>query len=383
MDEELELTPQQREVVNYRAEGDLLVKGIPGSGKTLAIVQRAAVLARLKELWGPDPEIPRVRVFTYNHMLLEWIRYLAGKLGEDAPEMTTFHSWARSSMRAMGVRYTTGDYDDDGAELLEALESGHTFPKKSLAYHVLVDEGQDLAPDALRVIKLSAQRSFTIAADKAQNIYPTGFTWKALGIKVQGRSKSLSPSFRGTRQLATLAADVIRHDPAVDAEEWIGQEDGRGDGPMPELFLYRSWSARDATVRQVVAEARAANARATIAILHPKVRPLYSIARQFGARILDRDSPDMVSPGVVVSTIHRAKGLEFDTVILEDANEGLIPPYRPDTGLSDRETQEQFRRIFYVALTRARRRLVILADISKPSRYIAELDSAHYVRREC
>lgn len=382
MEGELELTPKQREVVNYRPEGDLLVKGIPGSGKTLTIVQRAALLSRMDGLWNSDPEVARVRVFTYNKMLLEWINFLSGRLGEEAPEMTTFHSWARAAMRSMGVRYSPA-FDDDGAELLDAIESGKQLPAKFAAHHVLIDEGQDLSPEALQVLKKSALTSFTIAADKAQNIYPTGFTWKSLGIKVQGRSKSLNPSFRGSRQIALLAADIVRHDPAVDSEEWIKQEDGLGDGPLPEVYFYGSWPARDAVISQVIAEAKSANRRATIALLHPRARPVWGIARQFAARILDNDTPDMVSPGVLASTIHRAKGLEFDTVVLEDANEGLIPPSESDNGTSQKELEETFRRLFYVAVTRARRRLVIMCDRTKPSRFISELDPTHFVMREC
>jgi superfamily I DNA/RNA helicase len=382
LDTDLTLTPQQREVVHYRPEGDLLVKGIPGSGKTLTIVQRAAVLSRVKELWGSDPDIPQVRVFTYNRMLLEWINFLASKLGEDAPVMTTFHAWARGAMREMGIRYTP-DWDDDGEELLDAIDTGKELPKEYRAHHVLVDEGQDLSLEAIQVLKHSAVKSFTIAADKAQNIYPTKFTWKQLGIKVQGRSKSLAPSFRGTRQIAALAADIVSHDPAIDTGEWMGQVEGLGDGPLPEIYFYDTWASRDAVIRQVIAEGKAANRWATIALVHPRAKPIYGIAKAFGARVLDNDTPDMVSPGVIATTIHRTKGLEFDTVVLEDANEGMMPPGKAENGASPAELEELFRRLFYVAVTRARRRLIIMCDRTKPSRFIGELDTKHYARREC
>ena len=81
--------------------------------------------------------------------------------------------------------------------------------------------------------------------------------------------------------------------------------------------------------------------------------------------------------------MHTAKGLEFDTVILEDANEGALPPHETASGLSPAELDETFRRLFYVGVTRARRRLVIMCDAKKPSRFISEIDPKHYVLREC
>ena len=58
---------------------------------------------------------------------------------------------------------------------------------------------------------------------------------------------------------------------------------------------------------------------------------------------------------VFVSTVHKAKGLEFDTVFVFGAVEGRFPSIYANT---DDGTQEEARK-FYVALSRARRRLVI------------------------
>ena len=60
---------------------------------------------------------------------------------------------------------------------------------------------------------------------------------------------------------------------------------------------------------------------------------------------------------VQVMTIHAAKGLEFDTVFIAGADDGSIPHAR---SLADSEANlEEERRLFYVAATRARRRLFI------------------------
>jgi DNA helicase II / ATP-dependent DNA helicase PcrA len=59
---------------------------------------------------------------------------------------------------------------------------------------------------------------------------------------------------------------------------------------------------------------------------------------------------------VQLMTVHAAKGLEFDVVFITGLEEGLFPH---DNSLSDREGLEEERRLMYVAITRARRRLYL------------------------
>jgi superfamily I DNA/RNA helicase len=87
-------------------------------------------------------------------------------------------------------------------------------------------------------------------------------------------------------------------------------------------------------------------------------------------------NPDMTSPGVITSTIHNAKGLEFDTVIVKGVSDGILPWHARDGG-PQREFDELGRRLLYVAITRAKRRLVLIAG-PNPSPYIREFDPGHY-----
>ena len=63
----------------------------------------------------------------------------------------------------------------------------------------------------------------------------------------------------------------------------------------------------------------------------------------------------------VLSTIHSAKGLEYDHVILADVYDGEFPvdPYQTETPLVGETDLEEERRLFYVGMTRARKRLVL------------------------
>ncbi len=99
----------------------------------------------------------------------------------------------------------------------------------------------------------------------------------------------------------------------------------------------------------------------SVAALHPDVTTFEPWLREALSRTAGQ------GPLVLLSTIHRIKGREWDHVIIFDASRGLFP-HR----LGNDEEGE--RRVFHVALTRARAQVVALADVDAPSIFLAELD---------
>jgi DNA helicase-2/ATP-dependent DNA helicase PcrA len=96
-------------------------------------------------------------------------------------------------------------------------------------------------------------------------------------------------------------------------------------------------------------------------------------------------SPRGVSLGAVtLMTVHAAKGLEFGTVFVSGMEEGLFP--HSDIGGDRNRDEEEERRLFYVAMTRAKERLFLtLARVRKiygsdtyaePSSFLADIDSS-------
>jgi len=92
---------------------------------------------------------------------------------------------------------------------------------------------------------------------------------------------------------------------------------------------------------------------------------------------LDRDIPLNVFSGriegtgrVTLSTLHSAKGREFDAVIMFGLNEGDIPNWRDKK--SDRALREA-RRLFYVGVTRPRKELCLIFQENNYSPWVAEL----------
>ncbi len=87
--------------------------------------------------------------------------------------------------------------------------------------------------------------------------------------------------------------------------------------------------------------------------------------------------------GVTLMTVHAAKGLEFDTVFVSGLEEGLFPHEGMDE--SNERDEEEERRLFYVAVTRAKNRLYLtMARVRRiygtdylqdPSSFLQDIDA--------
>jgi len=101
---------------------------------------------------------------------------------------------------------------------------------------------------------------------------------------------------------------------------------------------------------------------------------------QDAALVAETDETNWQTDAVAMLTLHSAKGLEFDTVFLVGMEEGICPHAR---SLDDPEQMEEERRLCYVGLTRAKRRLYLVrafrrtlfgsAEVRDPSRFLADI----------
>ncbi len=103
----------------------------------------------------------------------------------------------------------------------------------------------------------------------------------------------------------------------------------------------------------------------------------------------DMDNYDADNNCVVMMTMHSAKGLEFDNVYIVGAEEGIFPGLK---SIGELDEMEEERRLCYVALTRARKKLTLICARQRmlfgntsshnPSRFIDEIPDEFIERRE-
>lgn len=96
----IKLTSEQESCVTFRPEGELLIRGIPGSGKTTVVMERALYLQQKAEQITNGP---KVLLLTYNRALSTYIRQMARVTSDEPIQAMTFHQWGSQLLRESGI----------------------------------------------------------------------------------------------------------------------------------------------------------------------------------------------------------------------------------------------------------------------------------------
>jgi len=220
--------------------------------------------------------------------------------------------------------------------------------------HVIVDEAQELSAMAWRlVMRRCPTRSMTLVGDIAQTGDLAGATsWGSVlspYVANRWRLAELTVNYRTPAEIAAVADDLLAEiEPGLAPPRSV-----RTTGVPPRAVAVVAGSL-DEEVAKITAEEAGAVGEGRTAVLAPTARVAGLRDRLMGAVTPGPDTPDgpadpevdLTSP-VVVLPIGKAKGLEFDAVVLVEPAEVLAESPR---GAND----------LYVALTRATQRLAVV-----------------------
>jgi superfamily I DNA/RNA helicase len=218
--------------------------------------------------------------------------------------------------------------------------------------HVVVDEAQELSPMAWRLVERRCpSRSMTLVGDVAQTSSAAGASSWAEALRPvvddRWRLEELTVNYRTPARIARVAADVLAV-AGIDAKPPTPVREGEF-----EPTAHRLAAAGD--VAGVVAAVRAERrdlAEGRLAVLVAQEDGVLgagalraAVARELPPGSVAASSDDL-DADVSVLDVQRAKGLEFDVVVVVEPAAVLRRP----RGAND----------LYVALTRATQKLVVL-----------------------
>ena len=255
--------------------------------------------------------------------------------------------------------------------------------------YVVVDEAQDIAVYHLRLLAAfgaSRPNALFFAGDSGQRIFQQPFSWKSLGVSVQGRSKTLTVNYRTSHQIRRKADQLLNSEQA-DAD---GNVEERGktisvfNGPTPVFTCFTTPEAESLFVGQWIAELhRNGMSPHEIGVF---VRSDQEIERAVFAvksanlpyLVLD-ERVETISTKIAVSTMHLAKGLEFKAVVVMACDDEVIPSQARIESITDYADLDDVynteRHLLYVACTRARDQLLI-TSVEPRSEFLDDIMSS-------
>lgn len=280
-------------------------------------------------------------------------------------------------------------------------ESGRRDLKKSYGSfkYVIIDEYQDISARrmhlAARICELSGAKLFCVG-DDWQSIYR--FTGSDLtnilnfGNDFPDHMKlALANTYRNSRQLTDAASIFIQQNPSQ-----IKKKIHSSKSCVTPIHVVMTCGDQFPYLMEILGKLYASDPKSSVYILGRYNSDLNNIVHRLSDKEsglncrIRRDSqqnPESVQirgfEGMTIkfSTIHRSKGLEADQVIvlgLTNDRHGFPSRIENDPVLDlvlpakDQYPFEEERRLYYVALTRTKNRVYLLADAARPSEFVTE-----------
>lgn len=250
----------------------------------------------------------------------------------------------------------------------------------------IIDEAQDIEVGQLRFLAAlcgEREKGLFFTGDLGQRIFQTPFSWKAAGVDVRGRSKTLRINYRTSHQIRAQADRLL--DPEFSDVD--GNTECRRDaqsvfnGPDPVIFMAHSSTDEIKKVgewlRERTTEGMAAHEIAVFVRSAAEMDQAVAAATNasLSYQILDKRL-EIANGKVSLATMHLAKGLEFRAVAVMACDEEIIPMQSRLSAAGESADLEEIynteRQLLYVAITRARDHLLVSSGM-KPSEFLDDL----------
>ncbi len=273
-----------------------------------------------------------------------------------------------------------------GAELFTRLATTLSASDRGPFDFAVVDEAQDLGVAHLRFFAALAGRrpdALFFAGDLGQRIFQQPFSWKALGVDVRGRSRTLRVCYRTSHQIRTHA-DRLLGSAVTDVDGNAQTRAGTVsvfNGPPPIVRILADEPEESTAVAAWIADRLADGVLPheigifvrSVAQLHRARAAVERAGLPF--KVLD-DHVETVTGQSSLGTMHLAKGLEFRAVAVMACDDEIMPWQARIESVGDegdlQEVYETERHLLYVACTRARDHLLV-TSVEPGSEFLDDL----------
>lgn len=256
------------------------------------------------------------------------------------------------------------DVNDAYREVAHMLTTGR---QSSTSYSsIIVDESQDFGPQALKLIRAmipSDSNDLFFVGDGHQRIYNRNkAAMSQCGIDIRGRSKKLYINYRTTDEIRRQAVALLEGVEIDDLDN--GQDESQryrslSHGPVPSVLQVDGLEKAFIEILQFLQQGQndeEIHAGLTYCLISATEKTRDALAKQLqaaGVRTINITAQSNHTDErnvVYMSTMHRAKGLEFDCVAV----------VAPHSYLNEKSKEKNYRQLLYVALTRAKRGATLL-----------------------
>ena len=250
---------------------------------------------------------------------------------------------------------------------------------------IIIDEAQDLSKACLtylsRLVKEETQ-SIMILADAAQSIYTNGITWKDAGFAVHGsRSIELKQNYRNPVSVYKVASCIIGK--VHDSEDFVNEDSecarrqNTAENEKVTIIHCGTQEKEREVLLKCLKYLRTTHPDCSVGILvktNAEKNSFSKFLRDNKFEPVDLNlkaqmSRFKITSDIYMVTIHSAKGLEFDYVVILDVNESNFVSAGEDFELND-----QIRKLLYTSLTRARKNAYIFSSEMEYSKMLDDID---------